>query len=200
MGKREEQKRETLERLRNVIDELVSKKGFDAVTIREICEQTGVSTGVFYHYFSSKDDILFDRYLRANNHWDGFKETLSSTCNSQFTSHEVLRSIILETMQYALSRVPSVAVSYHKTILPEYRNWTALHPDAYRSLLHEFFHRAEREHALRESAFTSDQLADMLWSMTFGIRFCLVMDGYEFDQKSAAFEQILAWLDSLFID
>lgn len=38
--------------------QLAREKGFDRLTVREICQAAGVTTGAFYHHFSSKDDIL----------------------------------------------------------------------------------------------------------------------------------------------
>lgn len=35
-----------------------SRKGFSKVTMREIAEEIGISTGTLYHYFSTKENIL----------------------------------------------------------------------------------------------------------------------------------------------
>lgn len=37
---------------------LAREKGFDAMSIRDVCAAAGVTTGAFYHHFSSKDDLL----------------------------------------------------------------------------------------------------------------------------------------------
>ena len=37
---------------------LSKEGGFDKLSIREICAAAGVTTGAFYHHFSSKDDLL----------------------------------------------------------------------------------------------------------------------------------------------
>lgn len=37
---------------------LASEKGLDGFTIREICKVADISIGNFYHYFTSKDDVL----------------------------------------------------------------------------------------------------------------------------------------------
>ena len=37
---------------------LFSEKGYDRTTVNAIIEKLGVSKGTFYHYFSSKEDIL----------------------------------------------------------------------------------------------------------------------------------------------
>lgn len=44
----------------NVIEE----KGYQAVTIKDICEQAEISVGAFYHYFNSISDVIFTFYIQ----------------------------------------------------------------------------------------------------------------------------------------
>jgi len=37
---------------------LTRERGFDKVSVRDICAAAGVTTGAFYHHFSSKEDLL----------------------------------------------------------------------------------------------------------------------------------------------
>jgi len=46
---------------------LIKKKGYNKITIREICQNAEISVGTFYIYFLSKDDILLDIYKRLDN-------------------------------------------------------------------------------------------------------------------------------------
>lgn len=39
---------------------VISEQGIQGATIREIAEQAGVSTGAIYHYYDSKEAILYD--------------------------------------------------------------------------------------------------------------------------------------------
>ena len=39
--------------------ELFSKQGFERTSIKDICEAAGVAQGLVYHYFRSKEDLLF---------------------------------------------------------------------------------------------------------------------------------------------
>jgi AcrR family transcriptional regulator len=66
LNKKQLRSQATLETLRAVVDKLVEEAGFEKMHIRDICREAGITPGTFYHYFSSKEDILFDRYLRAN--------------------------------------------------------------------------------------------------------------------------------------
>jgi AcrR family transcriptional regulator len=49
------------ERLNDIInktEKLLAKKGYDNTSIADIIEKVGIAKGTFYHYFSSKDDLL----------------------------------------------------------------------------------------------------------------------------------------------
>ena len=36
--------------------ELIHKRGYDHVTVNDICETCGITKGAFYHHFNSKED------------------------------------------------------------------------------------------------------------------------------------------------
>ncbi|MCD8329490.1 MAG: TetR/AcrR family transcriptional regulator [Lachnospiraceae bacterium] len=58
--------------------ELIREKGYDSVTVQEICERCGKSVGAFYHYFSTKEDVIaasykmFDESLKERYHAEQF--------------------------------------------------------------------------------------------------------------------------------
>lgn len=49
---------------------LTRQVGFDKMTIRDICTAAGVTTGAFYHHFSSKEDLV----AHAFSSLDGYME------------------------------------------------------------------------------------------------------------------------------
>lgn len=67
--KRQDQARETKNRIYTSAIELMEQKGFDNITIADISEKAGVSVGAFYHYFSSKNDILAEIFHRADEYF-----------------------------------------------------------------------------------------------------------------------------------
>lgn len=46
---------------------LFLKKGFKNTSILEITEKTGIATGTFYNYFSSKEELFLIIFIRENN-------------------------------------------------------------------------------------------------------------------------------------
>ncbi|QQO07382.1 TetR/AcrR family transcriptional regulator [Breznakiella homolactica] len=49
---------------------LIKRNGFEQTGVSDICREAGVSTGAFYHYFKSKQDILFELYIRADRFFE----------------------------------------------------------------------------------------------------------------------------------
>ena len=73
-NKREQQRTETLEKIRSTADDPAQKAGFEKMTVRESCGRAGVVIGGFYHYFKTKDDLLFDRYARGVRAFEQLEE------------------------------------------------------------------------------------------------------------------------------
>ncbi len=42
--------------------DLIKEKGYDAVTINDICAAANISKNTFYYYFKSKEDLMFQSY------------------------------------------------------------------------------------------------------------------------------------------
>jgi AcrR family transcriptional regulator len=51
---------------------LIKKNGYDSTGISDICREAGISTGAFYHYFKSKQDILNELYIRGDLFFEQF--------------------------------------------------------------------------------------------------------------------------------
>ena len=62
MKRREGRERQAEERRNQLVDvslRLFAEKGFERTTIKDISEVAGVAQGLIYHYFASKDELLF---------------------------------------------------------------------------------------------------------------------------------------------
>lgn len=69
--RRKLQSRETEKKILNAALDLMRERGFDKVSIRDICRAAGITTGAFYHHFPSKEALLeygfspLDDYMRV---------------------------------------------------------------------------------------------------------------------------------------
>lgn len=68
--------------LSDQICSLIDREGYEALRVRYICEQLGISTGTFYHYFPSQTDLILLLYRRID---DYFQRELQPS----FTGNEV---------------------------------------------------------------------------------------------------------------
>jgi TetR/AcrR family fatty acid metabolism transcriptional regulator len=67
--KRQEQALETKDRIYSAAIDLMDRKGFENITIADISKEAGVSVGAFYHYFTSKSDILAEIFHKADEYF-----------------------------------------------------------------------------------------------------------------------------------
>jgi AcrR family transcriptional regulator len=78
--------------------ELFSKKGYDATSVREICEASGITKPTLYHFFGSKDGVyraLVDGAL------EGFQQEIAARVKGPGTAVERLRRVACAYFEYA---------------------------------------------------------------------------------------------------
>lgn len=66
---RRQQALATREKIYNTAFRLITERGFDNITVDEICSESGVAKGSFYHHFRSKDDIIIETYKIVDQHY-----------------------------------------------------------------------------------------------------------------------------------
>ena len=58
MSKQQLKSKETKDRIFQAAKNILQKSGYESLSIKNICEEAGVSNGSFYHHFKTKDDLL----------------------------------------------------------------------------------------------------------------------------------------------
>ncbi len=58
LSRQQQKSKETKERIFRAAKSILQEKGYEALSIKNICEEAGVSNGSFYHHFKTKDDLL----------------------------------------------------------------------------------------------------------------------------------------------
>lgn len=58
LSKQQLKSQETKAKIFRAAKDILQKKGYEQLSIKNICEEAGVSNGSFYHHFKTKDDLL----------------------------------------------------------------------------------------------------------------------------------------------
>ena len=58
LSKQQLKSKETKAKIFRAAKHILQKHGYEALSIKNICEEAGVSNGSFYHHFKTKDDLL----------------------------------------------------------------------------------------------------------------------------------------------
>ena len=58
LSRQQQKSMETKARIFSAAKHILQKKGYEQLSIKNICEEAGVSNGSFYHHFKTKDDLL----------------------------------------------------------------------------------------------------------------------------------------------
>lgn len=88
LNKRKLQAQNTYEKIYNAAMTMVEKKGFDNITVEDICKKAGVSVGSFYNYFKSKQDILNETFKIADNY---FKNKVANDLPGRNLKEKIVR-------------------------------------------------------------------------------------------------------------
>lgn len=100
---------ETKNRIHETAVKLMELKGFDNITIEEISKKSGVSVGAFYHYFKSKDDILYKLFENAD---EFMKEKAVSMIQGDTSIDRIVSFFDLFTKLYLLYGIDIIKALY----------------------------------------------------------------------------------------
>ncbi|GAA1814265.1 TetR/AcrR family transcriptional regulator [Planosporangium flavigriseum] len=94
-------------RLLDAAVSLFATQGFDATSVQEIVARAAVTKGAMYHYFRSKDDLLYEIYHRLISeqlaHLDGILAAGG-------VPGDVIRALIVDLVETTTARLAEAAV------------------------------------------------------------------------------------------
>ena len=61
---KQQRNEQTVKTIIEATQPLILSEGYDSLTIRDICANAGITTGMFYRHFVSKDDVLTFCYMQ----------------------------------------------------------------------------------------------------------------------------------------
>lgn len=101
---RKERAAETKRKIFATAVQLIKEKGYDKVTVREICAASGVAKGSFYVHYKSKEDILRESYYADMGHYvrERFEACSAAGKSASYTAQIIhFLNLELEFAEYA---------------------------------------------------------------------------------------------------
>lgn len=105
----------TKEALLEAIIELSKERGYEKITIRDICTKANISIGSFYHHYHSKEELAKEAYYQIDKL---ITEEFVDLYGKQ-SSRENLYSLLEIYIKYVVEEVGMVIKEYYKLMLGE---------------------------------------------------------------------------------
>ncbi len=83
--KQQQKSKQTRDKIFRSAKTILAKDGYEALSIKNICEKAGVSNGSFYHHFQTKDDLL-SYYIEHQPSMDAYILDLPANATSAIDS------------------------------------------------------------------------------------------------------------------
>jgi AcrR family transcriptional regulator len=115
MTRREQSAIETRNIIFETAVELFSERGYDRVTVDDICDKAGVSKGTFYNHFKSKDQVIIEEFLKVD---DFYQEILSRLKNKKSYIDKLTTGITLTLRYISGMGINTIKVAYQSQIGP----------------------------------------------------------------------------------
>lgn len=143
--------------------ELFASKGFDGTSVQEIVQRAQVTKGAMYHYFTSKDDLLYEIYHGLIS---AQLADLDEILSRRMSPPDTVRAIVANLIETTAARAEETAVFVREMYRLDDERLAAIR--AARRRYHETF-RALIEKAQAEGAFSVVASAETVTLMVFGM-------------------------------
>lgn len=180
MSKRAEQALSTRRKLLYTAYQIIREDGYPALTIRKLCQRSGVSTGAFYHHYSSKEDLISQGFMT-------FDTKLEEELKDAADNHplEMILHIVLSLTQYVFNNGSGFAKELYISQLSISDNFiTRKDRVYYQSVLH--YVKVAQDRKLLVSSADPEEVTNLLLRIGRGtiLDWCLHDYGYDLMAQS----------------
>lgn len=151
------------QRLLDAAVELFASKGFDGTSVQEIVARAQVTKGAMYHYFTSKDDLLYEIYHALIT---AQLADLDEILSRRTSPVDTVRAVIANLIETTAARAQHAAVFVREMHRLDDAHLAAIRAD--RRRYHETF-RALIEKAQASGEFSSVASAETVTLIVFGM-------------------------------
>ena len=171
---------DTREKLYHAAMSVMSEKGYQNATIRDICKRANVSPATFYSYYHTKSDILSDLYLMGDTFYlNIFPKIL--------IGKDSLEQLRMFTSSYARLNMSTGLEAMRLLYNPE-NEWFIKHRPLLDSLL-DIVTRGQAEGALTAD-LCADSLVEYILTLLRGVCYSWCIHNASFDLEERMLEAI----------
>jgi AcrR family transcriptional regulator len=144
------------ERLLRVATRLFARHGFEGTSVQDIVDAAGVTKGAMYHYYGSKDDLLYEVYHQLLTMQ---MSHLTDIAKGSGTPEERLRAAAIDVVESSLASLDDMIVFFRSLhMLPDDRQTQVR---AERRAYHDVF-RGLVEEGMAAGVFRTEVSADII--------------------------------------
>ena len=115
MTRREQSAIETRNLILSAALDLIAQKGYESVTVHDICEKAGVSRSTFYNHFTSKEQIAIEEFQKIDN----FYMEMLPKLRSKKTYAARMTAFVTQSLRHIENiGINTIKVAYHTQIGP----------------------------------------------------------------------------------
>jgi AcrR family transcriptional regulator len=126
---------------------LVSEHGFHGTAMSKVATEAGVSAGIIYHYFESKDDLIDELYRTIKRH---VAHAMLENVDPDQPVRSQIRQILANIIRYFIQRPRESAFLEQYTRSPYYSPEIEAEVGQYYKPVIECFQRAQHEMIVRD--------------------------------------------------
>ncbi|WP_162523533.1 TetR/AcrR family transcriptional regulator [Calorimonas adulescens] len=179
----------TSERIIDCALELFKQRGFDNVTINDICNAVNITKRTFYYHFKSKDDLLGKFYTKV---YDLNKQSISRLLSAS-NFWEQIWIIVGDYVDYTIQYGHEILKQVFKANLNENKGTFSLEDALVQQLLLPIIKKAQEAGHVRNQS-SPESLYEATCHIVIGIAVMWCIHNGGFDEKSI----ILSNLEALF--
>ena len=170
---------ESRRKIFNTAVQLIAEKGFDNVTVEEICKKSGVAKGLFYHYFKSKYDIVIETYMDVDIKFSAEVMALPATA----TPYDRIICAVSFQARYAKAKGLEFVKQIYKHQLDTGTAFFISEDRAFFRLIRDAIREGQQENQIR-SDVSAEVLTRLVLSISRGITYdwCLHDGDYDIEE------------------
>lgn len=126
---------------------LIAEHGFHGTAMSKVAKEAGVSAGIIYHYFSSKDELIIELYKTLKRK---SAEALLANFDEDQPLRAQIRQVFEDAFRYSLNNPQEAAFVVQYSLSPYYR------PEVFEEVIKDYapiiasFEKAQQELLIKD--------------------------------------------------